>query len=134
MIKTQLNMETKKAASPPAVTADQANSKHEFQFTYCGFMTLYALLADAAARKSPLDDMYEKLLHHIIVGIYKKFFLQGAEIKNTYIVELSTIESIAFWLYWTDHPYSEATLTGKVLERMNEIILLLFTTKEHRNT
>jgi hypothetical protein len=126
MIKYEINMETKKSVSQPAVTADQTKWHLKFRFSNCGFMTLYALLADASSRKSPMHDMYEKLLHHIIVGIYKKFFCEGAVIRKTYIVELSSIECIAFWLYWADHPYSEATLSGKVLELMNDIILEKF--------
>lgn len=126
-------MDTKPLKKLSAGFADPTKCQLKFQFSHCEFMTLYALLADATSRQSPPYDMYAKLLHNIMVGIYKKFCFEGIEIKNSYTIELSSVECLAFWLYWTDHDYSEGTPAGKVLDRLTTIILLMFTPDPHAN-
>lgn len=121
-------MSTNHSTFQPTSFGNRTNEQLKFQLSYCEFMTLYALLADATSRQTPRHDLYKKLLHNIMVGTFRKFFSESSELKNVYIIELSSIECLAFWLYWTDHPYSESTLTGKTLERINNIIRVLFTT------
>ncbi|MGE5518866.1 MAG: hypothetical protein ACM3VS_02985 [Candidatus Dadabacteria bacterium] len=95
--------------------------------SHSDFLTFYALLADANNRKPNIHDFFDMLLHNIMVDVYQLFHKEGAEEKSGYTIQLAPKECMAFWLYWTDHPFASTTLAGKMLDQVNNIILIMFT-------
>jgi hypothetical protein len=119
-------METKQVKTPPACDHYLVQAPIRLQLDYFDFTTLYALMADASCVPSPQSDMYKKLLHHHITGIFKKLYAEGSKTKYCYTIDLTPTECLAFWLYWTDHHYSSSTPAGRVLNKLNHLVNHMF--------
>jgi hypothetical protein len=98
-----------------------------FQLSHSDFLAFYSLFADANNRQPGGDDFYEMLVQTHVADIYKKLQTEGKEEKSVYTFRLSPAECMASWIYWTDHPFPSDTLVGKLLDQVNNIILLMFT-------
>lgn len=99
----------------------------KLKLSHKSFAVLFSLMVDAAGRPTPKDNMYEKLLQTIMVGIYKKLYAKTVEKKASYRITLTPVEAIAFWEYWTDHDYPCTTLAGNLLNQLCNSIHQKFT-------
>lgn len=96
------------------------------QLSHNDFFILFALCADATSQPPSPHDMYEKLVHSLLTRVFKKLSASCTVNKQVYYAWLSPEECIAFWIYWTDHEYPTSTRAGKLLNDLNDVILLAF--------
>ncbi len=95
----------------------------KLKLTHSEFMCLHGIL------KNPIyffrdygGDMYEALISTIILSIYQKFYVRAFIKKKMYSIKLSPQEAIAFWLFFNDHEFDNASFEGNLLNKINNSI------------
>jgi hypothetical protein len=65
-------------------------------------MTLYELLKVIVFTTTG-RDLHDKLVIAVLATIHKKMYTQAIHRRTKYTVSLTPCESIALYLYWSDH-------------------------------
>ncbi len=91
------------------------------KLTYQQFTALYQIFK-GIQNKIGFDDMWDKLLHIELTGIYQKLYQQDMIIKKKYRVKLTPAQAIAFYIVLNENNLPAGTLEGNLLRTINDSI------------
>lgn len=100
-----------------------------FKFRKSELDTLIRLLA-VAVQTDP-DDMFDKLIHTIIAGLFKKIYKMMIDQKPRYKVKFTVEEAMTFHICFFEHPFPYESHHGNLVNRLLNEINQNFSTKFH---
>lgn len=96
----------------------------KLKLTYSELVTLLDLYSPVDEVKDTKDyTVLEKLLFGINVEIFERLRkIDSVITKKKYSLSLKPFEAIAFYLYWSDHPFPATSYSGNLLNSINNNI------------
>lgn len=86
-----------------------------FRFTTMQFNCLYNIFKTIVLEDKSATTMEEKLVHTIMLRIYKKLYRKAIEHKPRYSVMLDQEEMMAFYIYFKDTRFNNVSLEAVVI-------------------
>lgn len=87
----------------------------KLKLTYTQFTSLYEIFKKIVVNDVSFLSMEDKLIHLLMIRIYKKMYKQAIERKPLYKINLDPEEAMSFHIYFQDHTFAMTSLEGILL-------------------